>query len=154
MKLLKLNGNSSTSRGNTPPDPQMCSMLRESANASSRRRRRKKNTSNSAGMKWHTANIIWTNGLQERLQNGQPSLWGNCPINQSHLRWIHYLKLRDLHPQRAKTPPPEKMWRCRTTPHREQWVVRRPLAEFAPSTRKMRLCSMRSKHLRHESSVT
>ena len=29
---------------------------------------RKRNTSNSAGMKWHTANTIWTNGL-----------WGEAP---------------------------------------------------------------------------
>ena len=42
----------------TPPDPQMCNVLRGSANASSGKKKRKKNTSNSAGMKWHTANII------------------------------------------------------------------------------------------------
>ena len=93
----------------TLPDPRMCNALRGSANASSEKKRRKKNTSNNAGMAWHTANIIWINSLQERLQNGQPSLWENCPINQSPLWWTHYLMLRDLHLQGAKTPPLAKM---------------------------------------------
>ena len=53
----KLKGNSSTSRGNTLPGTPMYNMLRGSANASSRKKYRKKNTSNNAGMKWHTANI-------------------------------------------------------------------------------------------------
>ena len=36
----------------------------------------------------------------------------------------------------------------------EQWVVKEPLVETAQSTKKMRLCLMRKKHLRLESSVT
>ena len=36
----------------------------------------------------------------------------------------------------------------------EQLVVKKPLVERAQSTKKMRLCSMRKKHLRHKSSVT
>ena len=105
-------------------------------------------------MKWHTANITWTNSLLERLQNGQPSLWENCPTNQSPQQWTPYLVPRDLRPQGVKTPLRAKMWRCRTTPHREQWVVKKPLMESVPSTRKTRLYSMKLKHLRPKSSVT
>ena len=133
----------------------MCSALRGSANASSRKRKRKRNTSNSAGMKWHTANIIWTNGLWERLQNGQPSLWRNCPTNRSPLRWTLHLVPRDLRPQEAKTQPWAKTWRCKMTSLLEQLVVKESLVEIAPSTKKMRLCLMEEgKHLRLKSSVT
>ena len=57
-EIAEAKWSSSTSRGNTSPNPQMCNVLRGSANASSRKKKRKKNTSNSAGMRWHTANII------------------------------------------------------------------------------------------------
>ena len=130
----------------------MCNMLKGSTNASVKRKRKKRSTSNNTGKKLHTANIILTNGPQERLQNGQLSPWESCPINSPPLLWNHYLVLRDLCLQKAKTSPPAMMWRCRMMPYEEQWAAEEPLVEPAPSVKKTRLCSMRLKCLRHKSS--